>query len=250
MTVSGLSSSAFNTPNVVLPNVPVILLPKIGSTMRRVWTAVRMLPSPPVPAMLKRPMPSMKNGRFSEKNTGKRWFTCTWNESLSTWLKSGLIVPSSVIPDVMPSLPLMPRPHLSSAPFQLVGVVAILIDAVGHARQRFDQAPGPQVAEDQTTGPIEHPLAGQHLRPRVRHADAADLTEEHQAHPHFVGFGKAERLQRNLHFDHVAVAHGPGRAVPHHVGVELLAGCGGVDGVHLAAARIDEQVVGALAGAC
>ena len=32
----------------------------------------------------------MKNGRFSEKKTGKRWFTSTWNASLSTWLKSGL----------------------------------------------------------------------------------------------------------------------------------------------------------------
>ena len=38
----------------------------------------------------------MKNGRFSEKKSGKRWFTSTWNASLSTWLKSGLTVPSSV----------------------------------------------------------------------------------------------------------------------------------------------------------
>ena len=90
--------------------------------MRRVWTAVRMLPSPPVPAMLKRPMPSMKNGRFSEKNTGKRWLTWTWNASLSTWLKSGLIVPSSVMPDVMPILPLAPMLYLSSAGDQLFGV--------------------------------------------------------------------------------------------------------------------------------
>ena len=45
--------------------------PKIGSTMRRVWTAVFMLLSPlPTPATLKSPAPSMKNGRFSEKNTG------------------------------------------------------------------------------------------------------------------------------------------------------------------------------------
>ena len=116
--MSGLSSAAFNTPNVVLPIVPVILLPKIGSMMRRVCTAVRMLPSPPVPAMLNRPMPSMKNGRFSEKNTGKRWFTCTWNASLSTWLKSGLIVPSSVMPEVIPNLPLAPTLYLSSAAAQ------------------------------------------------------------------------------------------------------------------------------------
>ena len=57
----------------------------------------------------------MKNGRFSEKNTGKRWLTWTWNASLSTWLKSGLIVPSSVMPDVIPSLPLAPKLYLSSA---------------------------------------------------------------------------------------------------------------------------------------
>jgi hypothetical protein len=100
---------------VVLPSVPVTLVPKIGSTILRVCTAVRMLPSPPVPAMLKRPMPSMKNGRFSEKNTGKRWFTWTWNASLSTWLKSGLMVPSSVMPEVMPNLPLAPKLYLSSA---------------------------------------------------------------------------------------------------------------------------------------
>ena len=59
--------------------VPVSLAPKIGSTIRRVCTAVRMLLSPPVPAMLKRPMPSMKNGRFSEKKIGNRWLTWTWN---------------------------------------------------------------------------------------------------------------------------------------------------------------------------
>ena len=55
------------------------------------------------------PEPSMKNGRFSEKNVGKRWFTSTWNASLSTWLKSGLTVASSVTVDVMPYLPLMPK---------------------------------------------------------------------------------------------------------------------------------------------
>ena len=46
----------------------------------------------------------MKNGRFSEKKTGKRWLTSTWNASLSTWLKSGLTVASSVIVDVSPNL--------------------------------------------------------------------------------------------------------------------------------------------------
>ncbi len=50
----------------------------------------------------------MKNGRFSEKNVGKRWLTSTWNASLSTWLKSGLTVASSVTVEVMPYLPLRP----------------------------------------------------------------------------------------------------------------------------------------------
>ena len=60
----------------------------------------------------------MKNGRFSEKKTGKRWLTCTWNASLSTWLKSGLMVPSSVMLEVMPNLPLTPKLYLSSAASQ------------------------------------------------------------------------------------------------------------------------------------
>ena len=55
------------------------------------------------------PAPSMKNGRFSEKYTGKRWLTSTWKASLSTWLKSGFTVASSVIVDVRPHLALMPR---------------------------------------------------------------------------------------------------------------------------------------------
>ena len=50
----------------------------------------------------------MKNGRFSEKKIGKRWFTSTWNASLSTWLKSGFTVASSVIVGVRPSRLLNP----------------------------------------------------------------------------------------------------------------------------------------------
>ena len=96
---------------------------------------------------------------------------------------------------------------------------------------------------------IEHPLARQHLGPRIRHADAADLAEEHQAHAHRVAALEAQRLQRNLHFDDVTVAGGFCGAVPHHVGVELLAGRRRVERVHLAAAGIGEQVIRRLAGA-
>jgi hypothetical protein len=69
---SGVSSFALNTPNVNPFAVPVSLVPHSGSTIFLVCTAMRMLPSPLVPAMLNRPSPSMKNGRFSSKNTGKR----------------------------------------------------------------------------------------------------------------------------------------------------------------------------------
>jgi hypothetical protein len=51
------------------------LAPQKGSTIRRVCTAVRITASPPTPASSKVPIPSMKKGRFSEKKSGKRWFT-------------------------------------------------------------------------------------------------------------------------------------------------------------------------------
>ena len=80
-----------------------------------------------------------------------------------------------------------------------------LVHAVGHARQQLDQPARLQIREQQVRGPIEHPLAGQHLRPRIRHADAADLAEEHQAHPHLVAAREPQRLQRHLDLDDVAV---------------------------------------------
>jgi hypothetical protein len=46
----------------------------------------------------------------------------TWNASLSTWLKSGLIVASSVMVDVRPHLALSPRSPSLSAPAQADGV--------------------------------------------------------------------------------------------------------------------------------
>ena len=51
----------------------------------------------------------MKNGRFSLKKIGNRWLTSTSNASLSTWLKSGFTVASSVIVDVRPYFTLAPK---------------------------------------------------------------------------------------------------------------------------------------------
>ena len=82
----------------------------------------------------------MKNGRFSEKNTGYRWLTWTWNASLSTWLKSGLIVPSSVMPDVMPSLPLAPKLYLSSAGAHVLAGCLRVEHESGTLDVRADQA--------------------------------------------------------------------------------------------------------------
>ena len=42
-------------------------------------------------------------------------------------------------------------------------------------------------------------------------ADAADLAEEDEAHLHFVAAGEAQRLQRDLHFDDIAVARSSSR---------------------------------------
>ena len=127
--------------------------------------------------------------------------------------------------------------------------LALLPHAVGHARQHFNEAARLQVAEDNVRRTIEHPLARQHLRPRVRHAGAADLAEEHQAHAHRVAALEAQCLQRHLDLDDVAIARRLRDAVPHDVRIELLAGCRGVDRVHLAAARIREEVIRRLAGA-
>src|SRR3954471_11530268 len=59
---------------------------------------------------------------------------------------------------------------------------------------------------------------------------------------------EADCLQRQCEFDVVAVRRPDARAVPHEVGLELLAcGCR-VDGVHLNTTRIDHQVIRGLSG--
>ena len=56
----------------------------------------------------------MKNGRFSGKNTSKRWLMVTCGSSDSTWLKSGLTVRSSVTASLITAFASMPtRAELS-----------------------------------------------------------------------------------------------------------------------------------------
>ena len=62
----GASSDALSVPNVNRPTVPVTLVPAIGSTICRVWTAACMLASPFPAPELETSDPWMKNGRFSE----------------------------------------------------------------------------------------------------------------------------------------------------------------------------------------
>src|SRR5712691_4797223 len=79
----------------------------------------------PARASSKLPIPSMKNGRFSEKKRGKRWLTWTWKASLSTWLKSGLIVPSTVAEEVTPYLTDRPASGFESAGPKAVAVARV-----------------------------------------------------------------------------------------------------------------------------
>ncbi len=62
----GAVSDAASAAKPRRPTLPAVLPPQAGSTIRRVWTAVRITASPPTPASSKVPMPSMKKGRFSE----------------------------------------------------------------------------------------------------------------------------------------------------------------------------------------
>jgi len=56
-----------------------------------------------------RNVPPYRETREYVKKIGKRLFTSTSNASLSTWLKSGLIVASSVTVEVMPYFTLAPK---------------------------------------------------------------------------------------------------------------------------------------------
>jgi len=68
--------------------LPVIRAPNCGSRTRREKNSVS--------GDAKKSEFSRKNGRFSGKKTSKRWLTVTCGSSDSTWLKSGLMVKSSV----------------------------------------------------------------------------------------------------------------------------------------------------------
>jgi hypothetical protein len=60
----------------------------------------------------------MKNGRFSGKNTSKRWLIVTCGSSDSTWLKSGFSVRSTVnasFTTTLPSIPALATLSVSNA---------------------------------------------------------------------------------------------------------------------------------------
>ena len=81
-------SSLTNTPiSVFSASFPVNRNPNCGSMIRRVKYRST--------GVAKKFAFSWKNGRFSGKNTSKRWLVvvCGWSDS--TWLKSGFTVTSS-----------------------------------------------------------------------------------------------------------------------------------------------------------
>src|SRR5688572_32039978 len=96
-----------SAPVAHLPNLPVIRAPNCGSPRRREKNSVI--------GEAKKSAFSRKNGRFSGKNTSKRWLTVTCGSSDSTWLKSGLMVKSSDIASRGTSFTSIPaRPSLRS----------------------------------------------------------------------------------------------------------------------------------------
>ncbi len=87
------------------PSFPVARAPICGSPIRREKN--RLI------GVWKYPAFSRKNGRFSGKNTSKRWLIVTCGSSDSTWLKSGLAVRSIVTASCATNLASMPaRPSV------------------------------------------------------------------------------------------------------------------------------------------
>ena len=191
----------------------------------------------------------MKNGRFSLKKTGKRWLTSTSNASLSTWLKSGLTVASSVTADVRPYFTLTPKSPRARVRFQLDAIRPRLIARERRARNHFEQAPRLKLVERDDGIRLEHPLAGRHLGPRRRHARAAQPPPEQHAHAHVRAAAKADVFERDANLRRPAVGADVAGALPHPVGREVFAARSALQRVHLDAAGIDEEVIGELARA-
>ena len=191
----------------------------------------------------------MKNGRFSLKKTGKRWFTSTSNASLSTWLKSGLTVASSVTADVRPYFTLTPKSPRALVAFHRERSDRDLIARERRARDHLEQASRLQLVERDDGIRLEHPLAGRHLRPRRRDARAAEPPPEQHAHAHVRAAAKADVLERDADLRRPAVGADVPGALPHPVGREIFAARSALQRVHLDAAGVDEQVIGELSRA-
>ena len=203
-------------------------------------------PSPPVPARLNRPRPSMKNGRFSLKNTGKRLFTSTSKASLSTWLKSGLMVASSVTVDVMPYFTLAPKSAFDRDALPAgCPTGARLVARHGGARDDLEQQRLMQFAETRAARGSRRPI---HRRPSPATTTTCRwrLLWRKNSTPIRTSGPPRKRMlcERQPHFDGVAVGVDAAGALPHpvHRGVLVAA----LQRVHLDAARVDEHVVGDL----
>ena len=135
----------------------------------------------------------MKNGRFSLKNTGKRWFTSTWKASLSTWLKSGLTVASSVIVDVMPYFTLAPKsPFVVGAPHALRRRRALVASRRSRSESLRATARLVQLVEDERRVRSRTPTCPAACAGHD-HDTPMRLTapEEQHAHPHVVAAARS-----------------------------------------------------------
>ena len=180
----------------------------------------------------------MKKGRFSEKKSGKRWLTSTWKASLSTWLKSGLTVPSSVTVEV--------SAELGAEAEVAVGRRPSPARRASHApgwprRWRSGSARASAAAravEASATRASRKPTRpGSSARPDDRDAEPADPPPEQHAHPDAVAALEADAGERQPDLHLVAAIVDAAGAVPDPVGGLVFAAGGGVEDVALDAAR-------------
>ena len=121
-----------------------------------------------------------------------------------------------------------------------------LIARERRTRDHLEQAPRLQLVERDDGIRLEHPLAGRHLRPRRRHARAAQPPPEQHAHAHVRPAAKADVLERDADLRRPAVGADVPCALPHPVGREIFAARSALQRVHLDAAGVDEEMIGKL----
>ena len=188
----------------------------------------------------------MKNGRFSLKNVGNRWFTSTWKASLSTWLKSGLTVASSVMLEVIPYFRLAPR-----LPFETVLLhvapagrtwlpesVALGITSSSRGCLSVPNTTGTCDSNTHLPGGIsghDHEIPKRLLRRK-------NMTPIATSVPAL----EADALERDPHLDDVAFLVDLAGALPRPVWRRVFVGR--LQRIHLHAAGVDEHVIRHLAG--